>query len=313
MTPQQSQPIPEPSTMHLRGAVDLASLKKPAQSASASDPNQDAGFVMDVDEQGFPQLVQLSAEVPVVVELHADFSPDSVQLAPVLNKVVQSYQGRLVLARVDVEANPQIAQAFQAQGVPTVVAVLKGQPVPLFQGAVPEQQIRQFLDELLKVAGENGVTGTAGEGTGTDAVEDSPEPLPPLHQAAFDAIEAGDYSAAAEAYRKALAENPADAEARTGLTQVELLLRLQGRGAEDIRTAAADDPQGLQAQLDVADLDISGGHVEDAFNRLLTFIARSTGEERETARARLVELFDIVGAAEERVTAARGRLTRVLF
>ncbi len=313
MTPQQSQPVSEPSTMHLRGAVDLASLKKPTQSAAASGSNQDSGFVMDVDEQGFPQLVQLSADVPVVVELHASFSPDSDQLAPVLSKVVQSYNGRLVLVRVDVEANPQIAQAFQAQGVPTVVAVLKGQPVPLFQGAVPEQQIRQFLDELIKVAGENGVTGTAGEGAGADPEEDSPGPLPPHHQAAFDAIEAGDYSAAAEAYRKALAESPADAEARTGLTQVELLLRLQGRGAEEIRSAAADDPQGLQAQLDVADLDVSGGHVEDAFNRLIAFIGRSTGEERESARARLVELFDIVGTADERVTAARGRLTRVLF
>lgn len=311
MTPQKSQPVSEPSTVHLRGAVDLSSLKQPAQPAPVS--NEDAGFVMDVDEQGFPQLVQLSAEVPVVVELHADFSPDSAQLAPVLKKVVQSYNGRLVLARVDVEANPQIAQAFQAQGVPTVVAVLKGQPVPLFQGSVPEQQIRQFLDELIKVAGENGVTGTAGEGAGTDAGEDTPEPLPPLHQTAFDAIEAGDYLTAAGAYRKALAENPADAEAETGLAQVELLIRLQGRGADEIRSAAADDPDGLQAQLDVADLDISGGHVVDAFNRLIAFIGRSTGDERESARARLVELFDIVGATDERVTAARGRLARVLF
>lgn len=311
MTPQQSQPVSEPSTVHLRGAVDLSSLKQPAQPAPVS--NEDAGFVMDIDEQGFPQLVQLSAEVPVVVELHAGFSPESAQLAPVLKKVVQSYNGRLVLARVDVEANPQIAQAFQAQGVPTVVAVLKGQPVPLFQGSVPEQQIRQFLDELIKVAGENGVTGTADEGSGTDAGEDTPEPLPPLHQKAFDAIEAGDYLTAAEAYRQALAESPADAEAETGLAQVELLIRLQGRGADEIRSAAADDPDGLQAQLDVADLDISGGHVVDAFNRLIAFIGRSTGDERESARARLVELFDIVGATDERVTAARGRLARVLF
>ncbi len=310
MTPQQAQPVSGPSSMNLRGAVDLSSLKRPAQ--PASDSGRGSNFVMDVDEQGFPQLVQLSAEVPVVVELHAAFSPDSTQLAPVLDKVVQSYGGRLVLARVDVEANPQIAQAFQAQGVPTVIAVLKGQPVPLFQGAVPEQQIRQFLDELIKVAAENGVTGTVG-GAGQQGDDDVAEPLPPLHQAAFDAIEAGDYPAAAEAYRKALAESPADAEARTGLAQVELLIRLQGRGAEEIRSAAADAPDDCQAQLDVADLDVSGGHVEDAFNRLIAFIGRNVGDDREAARSRLVELFDIVGATDERVTAARGRLARVLF
>lgn len=327
MTPQQPKPPANPSsTMNLRGAVDLSSLKNPAPAPAApSGPTagSEAGagnkrVVMDVNEQGFSQLIQLSAEIPVVVELHAAYSSISTALSPVLEKLVASYAGRLVLARVDVEAYPQIAEAFQAQSVPTVVAVLKGQPVPLFQGSVPEEQIRQFLDELLKVAAENGVTGSldesaaATEGTNDDDAATEP-PLPPLHQEAFDAIEAGNYAAAAEAYRKALAEQPADDSAKAGLAQVELLQRLQNVDATVVRSAGADAPEDVQAQLAVADLDVSGGHVEDGFNRVIAFIARTFGADRETARVRLLEYFDIIGSTDSRVAKARMALARVLF
>lgn len=328
MTPQQPKPPANPSsTMNLRGAVDLSSLKNPAPaptapSGPAAGSEQGAGsqrVVMDVNEQGFSQLIQLSAEIPVVVELHAAYSGISTALSPVLEKLVASYAGRLVLARVDVEAYPQIAEAFQAQSVPTVVAVLKGQPVPLFQGSVPEEQIRQFLDELLKVAAENGVTGSldesvaATEGTDDAAAAATEPPLPPLHQEAFDAIEAGNYAAAAEAYRKALTEQPADESAKTGLAQVELLQRLQDADATVVRSAGADAPEDVQAQLAVADLDVSGGHVEDGFNRVIAFIARTFGEDRETARVRLLEYFDIIGSTDPRVAKARMALARVLF
>lgn len=233
----------------------------------------------------------------------------------VLERVVASYGGRLVLGAADIEAFPQLAQAFQVQAVPTAVAVLKGQPVPLFQGGADEQQVRSLFDELLKVAAANGVTGSLGAGAGAGG-DDSPAPLPPLHQAAFDAIEAGDYAAAAEAYRQALAEMPSDHEAKAGLAQVELMARLQPLSAQDseaLRILAANEPDNLQAQLGVADLDVVGGHVEDALNRLVSFIGRNFGPERETARVRLLELFDVVGAADERVGKARQALARVLF
>jgi len=232
----------------------------------------------------------------------------------VLERVVAGYGGRLVLGAADIEAFPQLAQAFQVQAVPTAVAVLKGQPVPLFQGSADEQQVRSLFDELLKVAAANGVTGSLGTGAAEEG--DAPAPLPPLHQAAFDAIEAGDYAAAADAYRQALMEMPADHEAKAGLAQVELMARLQPLSAQDseaLRTLAANEPDNLEAQLGVADLDVAGGHVEDALSRLVSFIGRNFGPERETVRVRLLELFDVVGAADERVAKARQALARVLF
>jgi putative thioredoxin len=268
---------------------------------------------VDVTENNFQELVELSAQVPVVFALWAAYSPESTQMLDTLGRLVESYGGRLVLAAADIDAFPQLAQAFQVQAVPTSVAVLKGQPVPLFQGSADEAQVRTLLDELLKVAAANGVTGSLGGG---EAEQAGPAPLPPLHQAAFDAIEAGDYETAAAAYRKALLEMPADADAKAGLAQVELMLRLEplsAQDAEEVRALAADEPDNLDAQLRVADLDVAGGHVEDGLNRLVVFIGRNFGPERETARVRLLELFDVVGTSDPRVAKARQALARVLF
>lgn len=315
-----------PSTMNLRGAVDLSALKaraeRPAQAGvpapgGAEPARQASPYIVEVTEQTFPQLVQLSAQVPVIVDLRAAWSEQSAQVSAVLETIAVEQAGRVLLARVDTEAQPQIAQAFQAQGVPTVVAVLKGQPVPLFEGALPEQQIRSFVDELMKVAEANGVAGSLNGNDDRQAADgaeaEQEQPLPPLHQAAFDAIEAGDYAAAAEAYRKALAEQPADADAKAGLAQVQLMQRLEGADADQVRSEGADSPDAVAAQLAVADLDVVGGHVEDAFSRIISFIARTSGEERETARARLIELFDVVGISDPRVVKARAALARALF
>ena len=268
---------------------------------------------VNVTEGNFQELVELSAQVPVVFALWAAYSPESAGMLDTLERVVNSYGGRLVLGTADIDAFPQLAQAFQVQAVPTAVAVVKGQPVPLFQGGADEAQVRALLDELLKVAAANGVTGSLGGGA---PAETEAAPLPPLHQAAFDAIEAGDYEAAAVAYRQALLEMPADAEAKAGLAQVELMARLQPLSAQDteaLRTRAAEEPDNLEAQLSVADLDVAGGHVEDALNRVVSFIGRNFGPERETARVRLLELFDVVGTHDDRVAKARQGLARVLF
>jgi putative thioredoxin len=329
MSSPASRPVPPAAAnlLNLRGAVDLSSLKQrpaaPAPSAPPSGPEGPGGaqpgaapgtpeLVVNVTEGNFQQLVELSTQVPVVFALWASHSPESTAMLDVLERVVGSYGGRLVMGAADIEAFPQLAQAFQVQAVPTAVAVLKGQPVPLFQGGADEQQVRGLFDELLKVAAANGVTGSLGGA----AQEGEPAPLPPLHQAAFDAIEASDYAAAAAAYRQALNEMPADHEAKAGLAQVELMERLQSVSAQDseaVRAAAANEPDNLEAQLAVADLDVAGGHVEDALNRLVSFIGRNFGPERETARVRLLELFDVVGAADDRVAKARQALARVLF
>ncbi|HSU46213.1 MAG TPA: tetratricopeptide repeat protein [Arthrobacter sp.] len=333
MSSPASRPVPPAAAnlLNLRGAVDLSSLKRPAApsgtaapsgpppgtaQAAQAQPGAPAGgpeLRVDVTEANFQQLVELSAQVPVVFALWAPYSPESGSMLETLDRVVASYGGRLVLGAADIEAFPQLAQAFQVQAVPTAVAVLKGQPVPLFQGGADEQQVRSLFDELLKVAAANGVTGSLDGGAGG---EPEPAPLPPLHQAAFDAIEAGDYAAAAEAYRQALKEMPADHEAKAGLAQVELMDRLQSLSAQDselLRAQAANEPDNLAAQFGVADLDVAGGHVEDALNRLVAFIGRNFGPERESARVRLLELFDVVGAGDERVAKARQALARVLF
>ncbi|WP_432244767.1 tetratricopeptide repeat protein [Arthrobacter sp. G.S.26] len=325
MSSPASRPVPPAaaSLLNLRGAVDLSSLKQrpaaPAPASGAPAPGApatgDGGpeLSVNVTEANFQQLVELSAQVPVVIALWAPYSPESAGMLETLERVVAGYAGKLVLGAADVEAFPQLAQAFQVQAVPTAVAVLKGQPVPLFEGGAEEEQVRGILDELLKVAAANGVTGSLNAGP---QEEQEPAPLPPLHQAAYDAIEAGDYEAAATAYRQALKEVPADHEAKAGLSQVELMARLQPLSAPDsdaLRKLAADEPDNIDAQLGVADLDVSGGHVEDALNRVVTFIGRNFGPERETARIRLLELFEVVGASDERVAKARQALARVLF
>ena len=302
----------------LRGAVDLSSLRnRPAGQPEAAAPTGGGApasrLIFDVTDADFGQVLELSRTVPVVVDLWADWCGPCKQLSPVLEKLVTELGGRLVLAKVDVDANPQLAQSFRAQSIPLVVALVAGQPVQLFTGAVPEAQVREVFTQLLQLAAQHGVTGTVPvEGAETDA-EDRPADLPPLHQAAFDAIESGDYQAAAAAYEQALSENPRDEDAKAGLAQVHLLGRVQNLDLAAARAAAAAAPHDVEAQFAVADLDLAGGHVDDAFARLLDLFAALPADERAPVRARLLELFGVVGDADPRVIRARGRLASLLF
>ncbi|MDT0179070.1 tetratricopeptide repeat protein [Microbacterium sp. ARD31] len=302
----------------LRGAVDLSSLRnrpagQPEAAAPAGGGAPASRLIFDVTDADFGQVLELSRTVPVVVDLWADWCGPCKQLSPVLEKLVTELGGRLVLAKVDVDANPQLAQSFRAQSIPLVVALVAGQPVQLFTGAVPEAQVREVFTQLLQLAAQHGVTGTVPvEGAETDA-EDRPAALPPLHQEAFDAIESGDYQAAAAAYEQALAENPRDEDAKAGLAQVHLLGRVQNLDLAAARAAAAAAPHDVEAQFAVADLDLAGGHVDDAFARLLDLFAALPTDERAPVRARLLELFGVVGDADPRVIRARGRLASLLF
>lgn len=304
----------------LRGAVDLSSLRNRPQAPAADGVSPAPGpgvsvpsLVLDVTDQTFPQMLELSRVVPIVVDLWAEWCGPCKQLSPILEKVVVELAGRVVLAKVDVDANPQLAQAFRAQSIPMVVALVAGQPVPMFTGAVPEQQVRDVFAQLLQLAAQQGVIGTAA--VSDEAAPSAPaEPaLPPLHAEAFDAIEAGDYARAADAYERALAENPRDGDARAGLGQVRLLARVQDADLQAIRDAAAAQPWSIEAQFAASDLDMTGGHVQDAFSRLLDLFAALEDPDRAVVRERLLELFALVGDADPRVISARGRLASLLF
>lgn len=313
----------EPSLAALRGAVDLSGLvRQPARPASAAAPATPAsgsegaagapGVVVEADDRVFPSLIELSQRVPVVVEFVAR------GLEPALASIVEGYGGRLVLAVVDADANPQLAQAFQVQQIPAVAAVIGGRPLQLFTGLPSDDEIRQVLDQVLELAAQNGVTGSVptGAASGDDAdadAEPAEEPLPPLHREAFDAISRGDYAGAAAAYRTAIAQDPRDALAVAGLAQASLLERLDGVEARSARDAAAAAPADAPAQFVVADLDLAGGHVDDAFGRLLDLFPTLAGADRDAARTRLLEYFEIVGADDPRTGAARRRLTSLLY
>lgn len=318
-----------PSAANLRGAVDLSSLVNrantpagaPAQpGAPAGAPVQVPSLVLDGSDANFGEVLELSQRVPVLVDLYADWAEQSTAMSAVLQKVVAGLRGRLVLVRVAVESNPQLAQAFQAQSVPTVAAVIAGQPVPLFAGAIAEEQLLDILEQLLQLAIQNGVTGSAvaadaeAGAPADDAAEPAAqEPLPPHHAEAYEAIERGDYPAAIGFYKTAIAQDPRDQLAVAGLAQVSLLHRLAGKSLEQIRSAAAAGPSDLDAQLDVADLDLSGGHVADAFDRLLTLFPTLDAEGKNRVRERMLELFEVVGTTDPVVIAARQRLAMLLY
>ncbi|KYJ99213.1 tetratricopeptide repeat protein [Microbacterium sp. p3-SID338] len=310
----------EISPAALRGAVDLSSLRNRPSAPAGGSATAPAGspvtdVVVDATDENFGQVLELSRTVPVVVDLWAEWCGPCKQLSPIIEKVTRELGGRVLLAKVDVDANPQLAQSFRAQSIPMVVALIAGQPVPMFTGAVPEQQVREVFAQLLQVAAQNGVSGSlpVGDGEATEVAAPAEPELPPLHAEAFAAIERGDYRAAITAYEKALAENPRDEDAIAGLGQVRLLDRVQGLDLQAARAAAAAAPQDVQAQFDVADLDLAGGHVDDAFGRLLDLFAQLPSDQRTPVRERLVELFGLIGAGDPRVIAARNRLSSLLF
>ncbi|MBM7505022.1 co-chaperone YbbN [Agromyces aurantiacus] len=311
--------VPPQQPANLRGAVDLSALvhrdeRRAADAAHGPRTDAPSGVVVATDDQGFGQVLELSRSVPVVVVLWASWSEQSAQLVETLERLVTAREGRLVLAAADADRSPQLVQALQARAIPTLVALVGGQPVPLFEGVQPDDVIEQVFDQLLEIAERNGVTGRVPAGDeAVEASEPAEEPLPPLHQEAFDAINRGDFAAAASAYRTAIAQDPRDELAMAGLAQANLLGRLQGKTLDAIRNRAAAAPADLDAQLDVADLDLSGGHVEDAFDRLLELFPTLDPAGRNVVRERLLELFQVVGAEDPRVGAARRRLAMLLY
>jgi putative thioredoxin len=328
----------EPRDFSLYGAVDLGARKAAAQRAQQAsgaggpdEPDEAGGHVFDVSEATFEtDVLERSRTVPVVMDLWAEWCGPCKQLSPVLEKLAAEADGAWVLAKVDVDANPQLSAALQVQSIPMVVAVVGGQLVPGFLGALPEAQVRQWLGQLMQLAEQLGMPSAAGAGGDqADAGAGPGEADAGLRAqeggaggAAFQdpglaeaqqAMERGDLDAAAAAFEKMLEADPGHPVAVQGLAQVNLFRRANTYDEAAARRTAASRPDDVDAQSQVADLDLAAGRVDEAFDRLLGVIRRTSGEDRNRARLHLVGLFDIFPPRDPRVTKARATLSSLLF
>lgn len=315
----------------LRGAVDLGALAAAREAQQLAEDRQrrrEAGdapeVVVDVTTASFQaEVVDRSFTVPVVVDLWATWCGPCKQLSPVLEKLADEGAGSWMLAKVDTDAEPGIAAAFQVQSVPTVVAVLKGQPLPMFSGALPEAQLRQVIAELLKAAKENGVTGRL-EGAAIDVSAGAQEPDGAIdeagirqgdvrHEAAYRAFEAQDWDGAESAFRSVLDREPSDVEAATGIVRAQVMRRTEGVDLATAVAAANASPDDVDVALVAADVELLAGDPRAAFRRLTDLVRRSVGGERDRARSHLLELFEMVGQDDPSVPAARAELASALF
>ena len=290
----------------VRGAVDLSALatqREVEQRRSAAMDSAPAGVVVDVTEATFEaEVLQRSQQVPVVLDLWATWCGPCKTLSPILETLAAEYGGKFVLAKVDVDAEQRIASAFQVQSIPSVFAVVGGQPVPLFQGALPEPQVREYIDELLKVAAQAGVTGTV-SGDASVPEEEPEEPVDPRFVAAFDAIDEGDWAAAQAAYESVLMTEPSNTDAQAGVALCALQLRLE----------APDQPAtDLDRALLAADEAAAGNRWADACATLIAAVRDHVGDERDIARQRLLDFFAIAGD-DPAIAKARIDLANALF
>jgi putative thioredoxin len=299
----------------MTGAVDLAAVKarsEAAARAAAAPPPSGGTYVIDATEANFQaEVLDRSFQVPVLLDLWADWCQPCKQLSPVLEKLAQEAAGAWLLAKIDIEANQRIAQMLQVQSIPTVFAVIGGQLIPGFQGALPESQVREFIAALLQAAKQAGLSGPAGE-PGEAAAQAAEEPEDERFTAAEAALQDGDFELAAERYQAILNSEPANLEAQLALRQVGLLKRLAGLPSDTLARAAAA-PDDVQLQLAAADAELANNLVEAAFDRLITLIRRLRGDERDPVRDRLVEYFELLGPDDPRVGPARRNLANALF
>jgi putative thioredoxin len=333
----------QPQDFSIYGAVDLGARQQAAQRRqtvqAATDGDGDSA-VIDVTEETFnSDVVERSRTTPVIIDLWAEWCGPCKQLSPVLEKLAGEAGGQWVLAKVDVDANPRLAQALQVQSIPMVVAVIGGQLVDGFLGALPEAQVKQWISQVVAAAeqiaagaggpvaddaeqapGPAGASqpGPAGPppgrpGPGGPMGPGGPDPSNPAFAEAQEAMQRGDMDAAADAFRRVLSASPADPVAKVGLARVELFRRLDSYDEAKVRREAAEHPDDVEAQSRVADIDVSAGQIEEAFDRLLGVVRRTSGGQRDEARRQLIGLFEIFPPQDPRVKKARGQLSSLLF
>lgn len=308
------------SSFNRPGAIDLSSLAQRAKQAAAPAggprPGGSGSYVLEVTEQTFDaDVIRRSLKHPVVVEFYSPRVSTGQTLSDALADLASAAGGKFLVARLNVDASPQIVQALQLTAVPVVIGVVGGQIAPLFQGVLPREQVTAYLDELFKAAVANGIVGRAEPVTGGPAEPGATEEpdADPRFAAADAALERGDFAAAQEEFERLLAADPSDAEAKAGKAQAGLFARTSALDPKQALTAAASNPSDLQAQLDAADIELMVGQVEAAFERLLNLVRTRAGGERDQARLRLLELFETLGSTDERVLKARRALMAALF
>lgn len=318
--------------LSLAGAVDLESLKHQvkAEPGQAGGAPAAGGYVIDTTENTFQAMVQTSATFPILLLLWIPTDDRLFPMARTLGDAVNKLKGQIQLSRIDIASYPSIAQAFQVQGAPALFALIGGRPMPILQGLPGDDELKQIVDQvipkLISVAAQSGVNGTApysgdpdsadgdGAGTGDGAgAAAGADVVPPEHQEAHQLAAQGDYAGAAAAYEQVLQANPNDTLAARERSKALLLARSATADVREVRKAAADRPDDVEAQLAVADVDMIGGQIEDAFSRLLDYLADGHTDQVEPVRERLLEYFMIPEATDERVKRARRRLATLMY
>ncbi len=277
-------------------AFDLSSLTKPKVDPSTPLPGIEVSL-----ENLSSEILPLSLVRPVIVLMWSPRSTESVEMIKVLGKLEIDYKEAFALARVDIEAHPQVAQAFQTKAVPYAVAIIAEQMVPLFEQSYPEAQVRMVLDKVLTLASEQGIGQAPVEQMEAEEIE------------AMEALEAGNYVAAEAAYKKWLSRKPSENLAKLGLAQTQLLMRTEGLELSVVIDQSALNPSDIALQLKAADVEIVNGGVEAAFARLIHAVRATSGDERTKVKDHLLNLFALVDQSDPRLVAARKELASALF
>ncbi|MDM1885495.1 tetratricopeptide repeat protein [Mycobacteroides abscessus] len=294
----------------MSGAVDLSALKQRAQEPASGEPSAGGEWTVEVTEANLEsEVLAQSNRVPVVVLLGSPRSEASAALAATLGDLVAEDRGTWALARVNVDTNPQIAQVFGVQAVPTVVAVAAGRPLTSFTGPQPADQLRRWLDSIL-----DAVAGKLPDAPVSDD-EDTEEAVDPALAAARDALDSGDFEAARTAYQGLLdggATGAVAAEATASVRQIAFLIRATGQPQDAVLTANAA-PGDIDAGLAAADVEVLSQQPDSAFDRLVALVRGTSDDDRAKVRARLLELFELFDPADPAVIAGRRKLANALF
>lgn len=311
----------------MAGAVDLEALKHQvkAEPGQAGGAPAAGGYVIDTTENTFQAMVQTSATFPILLLLWVPTDDRLFSMARALGDAVNGLNGQIQLSRIDVATNPSIAQALQVQGAPALFALISGRPMPLLQGLPGDDELKQLTDEvipkIIQAAAQSGVNGTApysgdpdsDAAASTGATGADTEQVPPEHAEAHRLAEEGDYAGAAAEYARVMESDPSDALAAREHAKALLLARSGSADVREVRAAAAAAPDDVEAQLAVADIDMIGGQIQDAFDRLLDFLAAGHKGDLEAVRQRLLEYFTIPEPTDPRLARARRRLATLMY